>query len=143
MDSGLILLVDDETDFVDALAARLRMRGFGTDVVYDGFDAIEKVRTTNYDAIILDIAMPRIDGIGTLTRVLQINPDLQVLLLTGHGTIETGVEAMKRGAADFLEKPVDFSELLRKLQRAASKKMLLIEKRTQAEVADILRRKGW
>ncbi len=143
MTSELILLVDDEADFVDALAARLRMRGFRTDVAYSGEDAIEMVRATNYDAIILDVVMPCVDGIETLRRVLEINPDLQVILLTGRGTVQTGIEAMKGGAADFLEKPVEFGELLWRLQRAASKKMLLVEKRNEAEVADILRRKGW
>lgn len=138
-----ILLVDDETDFVEALSARLIKRGFTTDLAYDGAEAIEKVRATDYDAVVLDIAMPRVDGITALSRILEIDRDLQVILLTGHGTVHNGIEAMKRGASNFVQKPVDFDEFLSKLQQAANNKLLLIAKRSEAEVAEILRRKGW
>jgi DNA-binding NtrC family response regulator len=143
MSGNRILLVDDERDFVDTLAARLEARGFKTDVVYTGEDAIEKVGERDYGAIILDVVMPGIDGIATLRRVLEINPELQVILLTGQGTVGLGVEAIKRGAADFLQKPADLDELLDKLQQAASKRMLFVEKNAEAEVAEILRRMGW
>ncbi len=138
-----VLLVDDEIDYVVTLAERLEARGIEVDVVHTGEDAIERVRAAPYDAIVLDVVMPGIDGIGTLTRVLELRPDMQVILLTGKATIETGVEAMKRGAADFMQKPADLGELMEKVQKAANKRMMLVEKRAEAEVADILMRKGW
>lgn len=143
MTSGSILLVDDERDFVDALADRLSVRGFETDVVYDGESAVEKVKQHSYDAIILDVVMPGMDGFETLKCVLAIDPDVQVILLTAHGTLRVGVDAVKKGAADFVSKPPEFGDLLDRVQEAATKKMLLVEKRHEEEVSDILRRKGW
>ncbi len=138
-----VLLVDDEEDFVDTLANRLQMRDLTVDVAYDGKSAVEKVKQHAYDAMILDLVMPGIDGIETLKRVLAINPDLQVILLTGRATIATGVEAVKRGAADFLEKPTELDVLLERIQQAATKRLVLIEQRGEEEIAEILLRRSW
>jgi two-component system OmpR family response regulator len=138
-----VLLVDDEEDFVNTLKARLEIRGLTADVAFDGESAVEQVRKKAYDAIILDLVMPGIDGIETLKRVLEINPDLQVILLTGRATIATGVEAVKKGAADFLEKPAEFETLLARIQHAATKRLVLIEQRGEEEIAQILLRRSW
>ena len=143
MSGKRVLLVDDEKDFIDALSDRLAGRGLETDVAYDGMSAIELVRVNEYDAIVLDMVMPGMDGIETLKRVLEIDADLQVILLTAHGTVQTGVEAVKEGAADFLQKPSPLADILSRIQTAAAKKMLLVEKRTEAEISDILLRRGW
>jgi len=105
--------------------------------------AIERVRERSFDVIVLDLAMPGLDGIATLERLKQLDPDLQVILLTGHATVPRSVEAMKLGAADLLEKPTDFAELLQKIRDAGAKKAVLVEKRRAEEVAEILMTRGW
>ena len=143
MDKDRVLLVDDEEEFVRALAKRLTTRGLNVDVTGDGESAVEKVKQRDFDVIVLDLAMPGIDGLETLKRLREVNPDLQVVLLTGHGSIRSGVEAIKGGAVDFLEKPAEFSELLTKIREASAKRMLLVEKRREEQVKDILRDRGW
>jgi len=143
MDKERVLLVDDEKEFVRALAKRLGARGLNVEIAGDGESAVEKVKTSDFDVIVLDLAMPGIDGLETLKRLREVNPDLQIVLLTGHGSIKSGVEAMKEGAVDFLEKPAEFSELLTKIQEAGAKRMILIEKRREEQVRDILRDRGW
>jgi DNA-binding NtrC family response regulator len=143
MDKDRVLLVDDEEEFVRALAKRLKARGLNVEVSGDGESALEKVKHSDFDVIVLDLAMPGMDGLETLKRLREVNPDLQVILLTGHGTIKSGVEAMKEGATDFLEKPAEFPELLAKIREARARRMVLVEKRRQEQVADILRERGW
>lgn len=143
MSAEKVLLVDDEEEFVETLAKRLKARGIRVDTAENGEVAIDKVREGGFDVIVLDLAMPGIDGIETLQRVLKINEDLQVILLTGHGTVSKGVEAMKLGAADFLEKPANFQDLLDKIKEASDKKALLLEKRAEEHVANILSKKSW
>jgi DNA-binding NtrC family response regulator len=89
------------------------------------------------------MAMPGMDGIETLKGLLQINPDVQVILLTGRATLGQAVEAMKLGALDFLEKPVDIEVLVAKIEEAATKRSSLREKRIEDELSDIMRKKGW
>ena len=143
MDGDRILLVDDEEEFVRALAKRLAARGLEVETASDGESAIEKIKGSEFDVIVLDLAMPNMDGIETLRRLRAIDPDLQVVLLTGHGTVKTGVEAMKAGALDFLEKPAELQELLAKIREAIARRMVLVKKRREEEVEDILRQRGW
>ena len=107
-----VLLVDDEPHFIKMLAERLSVRGFSVETAGGGSEAVERVKEEPYDAIVLDLLMPEMDGLETLKQLKEINPDLQVILLTGHGTVDKGVEAMKLGAMDFVEKPADFHDLL-------------------------------
>lgn len=143
MDKDRVLLVDDEEEFVRALAKRLTAKGLIVEVSGDGESAVEKVRQSNFHAIVLDLAMPGIDGLETLKRLREVNPDLQVILLTGHGSIRSGVEAMKVGATDFLEKPAEFPELLAKIREAIARSMVLADKRREEQVSDILRGRSW
>ena len=138
-----VLIVDDEEDFCDIRAERMEARGFQVNTVNSGAAAIEHVKQRSYDAIILDLAMPEMDGIETLKRLLVVNPDLQGILLTGHATIDKGVEAVKLGAADFLEKPADLDSLVRKVKDARLKMLNLFEKRLGESIDDIIRKKGW
>jgi DNA-binding NtrC family response regulator len=138
-----VLLVDDEEDFVESLAKRLDRRGLRVETSSSGEQALEMVRRRSFDVIVLDLAMPGLDGIATLERLKQLDPDLQVILLTGHATVPKSVEAMKLGAADLLEKPADFAELLTKIREAGAKKAVLVEKRRADEVAEILMTRGW
>jgi DNA-binding NtrC family response regulator len=138
-----VLLVDDEEQFLDALSQRLETRGIKVDSVTSGEDAVKKVEDQNFDAIMVDLAMPGIDGIETLKRIKEKRPDLEIIMLTGHGTVKSGIEAMKLGAEDFLEKPVDLNELLAKIGEAKNKRMLVVEKGRQEEVQKIIKSKTW
>jgi len=138
-----VLLVDDEVEFTQILSQRMESRGVGVDTAASGPEALEKAKAAPYDAIILDLAMPGMDGIETLKRLLEGNPDLQVILLTGHGTLQKGVEAVKLGAVDFLEKPAARDKLLEKIHQAQATRMLLVEERAEERMKDILKSKGW
>jgi len=138
-----ILLVDDEEEFARTMAERLEARGLRVDVAFSGEEALERAREKNFDAIILDLAMPGMDGIDTLKKFREINPDLQIIILTGQATVEKGVEAMKLGAVDLMEKPADLKDLLAKIEEASSKKALLVEKQIDEQLKDIMGKKGW
>ena len=130
MAEARVLLVDDEEDFTTALSERMESRGFEVDVRSSGPEAIEQVGRKVYDAVILDLAMPGMDGVETLRHLLESNPDLQVILLTGHGSVSRGVEAMREGAMEFLEKPADIEVLLDQVRKARTKRVVLSEKRS-------------
>lgn len=143
MNESTVLLVDDEVDFVEVLAERLQARGLAVDTAENGEMALEKAGKRPFDAILLDMAMPGMDGIQTLEGLLRINPDLQVILLTGRATLGQAVEAMKLGALDLLEKPVEIETLVEKIEEAATKRSSLTEKRIDDKLSDIMRKKGW
>ncbi len=138
-----VLLVDDEEEFVSVLAERLETRGLRVDTAENGEIALEKAELKEYDAILLDMAMPGMDGTETLRRLLEINPDLQVILLTGQSTLSQAVEAMKQGALDFLEKPADIETLVSRIETAANKKTKLEDQHIAEKLSDITRKKGW
>ena len=138
-----VLLVDDEKQFLDALSERLETRGLKVNAVTSGEAAIEQAKEKNFDAIIVDLAMPGIDGIETLKRIKKDRPDLEIIMLTGQATVKSGVEAMKLGAEDFLEKPVDLKVLLEKIGKAKNKRMLVVEKSREEEIKNILKSKSW
>ena len=138
-----VLLVDDEVEFVEALSMRLETRDVHVEVANSGPEAIEKAEKTRFDAIVLDLAMPGMDGIETLRRLRDSHPEVQVILLTGRATLQKGVEAMKLGAMDFLEKPVSIDLLMEKISTAKSKMDEASEKRTKALISDILKTRGW
>ena len=138
-----VLLVDDEKDFRDVLAERMSSRGLDTDTAESGMKALEMIESKSYDAIILDLAMPEMDGIETLKRLLEIQPHLQVIVLTGQATVQKGVEAVKLGAADFLEKPAEIESLVAKIEEAQAKKLSLFEQNLDQKISDITRKKSW
>jgi DNA-binding NtrC family response regulator len=117
-----ILLVDDEKEFADTLAERLRTRDFDVTTAYNGDEALEKLKEYNFDVTILDVQMPGLHGIDALKEIKKIKPITEVLMLTGHGTIETAIEGMKTGAYDFLLKPCEMSVLLSKINGACERK---------------------
>jgi DNA-binding NtrC family response regulator len=138
-----VLIVDDEVDFVSILAKRLLAHGWDADTAVSGHEAIEKATSRDYTAIVLDLKMPGFDGIETLKRLKKVNPSLQIILLTGHGSIRDGVDAMKHGALDFLEKPTDFADLIKKIEEAKIQRMLLVDKNVEERITDILKSKSW
>jgi DNA-binding NtrC family response regulator len=138
-----VLLVDDEVEFVDVLADRLEARGLAVVKTHNGTEALEAAAETTFDAIVLDMAMPGMDGIETLEGLLEINPDLQVILLTGQATLEQAAAAIRTGALDLMEKPADLDTLVEKIELAATRRWALEEKRIEEKVDEIVRKKGW
>lgn len=116
-----VLLVDDEERFVEILAERLRVRGLTVDTATSGEAALKLVREKDFDAVLLDLSMPGMGGIEVLREIKKSRPALQVIILTGQGSIQATVEVMKEGALDFLEKPVDINKLMEKLTEAVRK----------------------
>ncbi|MBI4859130.1 MAG: response regulator [Candidatus Riflebacteria bacterium] len=138
-----VLLVDDEEEFVEALAERMTSRGIQVDTARDGKEAVDKQEEKDYDAIILDLSMPGMDGLETMKQLLLKNPDLQIILLTGHASLEKGVEAVKAGAVSFLEKPADLNKLMELIKEAKAQKMLLVEERMEEKMKELLRNRSW
>ena len=138
-----VLLVDDEEDFLTTLAERLETRGMKVSTVTSGEDAVAKAEQQGFDLIVLDLAMPGIDGLETLKRIKAKQPDAEIIMLTGQGSIKTSIEAMKLGAEDFLQKPVNISELMDKISEAKDKRMLVLQAKSAKEIEKLLQTKGW
>jgi len=134
-----ILLVDDEKDFVEMLSLRLQENGEDVLAAYNGQECLETLGKKTIDVIILDVKMPGMDGIETLKKIKKLHPLVEVIMLTGHGTIQAAVEGMKLGAFDFLLKPADFKELTEKLNRARERRKEQVERIQKAERAMLLR----
>lgn len=138
-----ILLVDDEKDFLNVMSERIEARGMKVTTADSAMKALEQVEAGGFDAIIVDLMMPGMDGLQTLKAIKDKNPELQVILLTGHATVEKGIEAMKLGAMDFVEKPADLDKLTAIIKKAQARKMVLIEKKIEEKMKDIISHKGW
>jgi len=137
-----ILLVDDERDFVEMLSLRLEDDGQRVRPAYSGGEALDRLAERETDVVVLDIKMPGMDGIETLKAIKAKYPLVEVILLTGHGTVETAVEGLKSGAYDYVLKPADFPDLLSKLEGARQRKAEQEERIRQAEVKALVRRTG-
>lgn len=138
-----VLLVDDEVEFVETLAERMRARGLDVQIAHCGKEALDKATGNSFDAVVLDLAMPGMDGIETLRLLREVDPDLQIMLLTGQGTVAAAVEAAKLGAMDVCEKPTDIGVLIEKIKEARAKRVMLAEENSREDIEDILRKKGW
>ena len=138
-----VLLVDDEADFLNTLAERLEARGLKVNTATSGEDAVTKVDSQSFDLIVLDLAMPGIDGLVTLKRIKAKQPEAEIIMLSGQGSIKTSIEAMKLGAEDFIEKPVNISELMDRISEAKDKRMLVLQAKSVKEIEKILHTKGW
>jgi DNA-binding NtrC family response regulator len=141
--SDKILLIDDEEDFVETLAERMRSRDMNVSTSTSAIEALEKIDHESFDAIVLDLQMPGMDGLEALKRIKEKNPNLQVILLTGQATIEKSIEAMKLGALDLLEKPANLDTLTEKIQKASTEKMILMNKENEEKIKKILKGKAW
>jgi DNA-binding NtrC family response regulator len=138
-----VLVVDDEQEFLDTLAERMRDRGMDVSTTTSATDALKKAEEESYDAIVLDLMMPEMDGLEVLKALKKKKPELQIVLLTGHATLAKGIEAMKLGAIDFIEKPADLKILIEKIKEAKAQKIVLVEKQIQEKMKDIIQGKGW
>lgn len=112
-----ILLVDDEKEFLDAMTARLESRSISVTTASSAQEAIEWVRKDLFDAVIMDYQLPGMDGLNAIEQIKNADPDSRVILLTGFATVEKRSEAIKRGALDLLEKPVDLFILTQKIKQ--------------------------
>ena len=117
-----LLLVDDKEQFVDALSERLSMRDYDVTISLTGEDAIEKIKNYNFDVVILDVRLPGTDGTEVLREIKNLKPLTEVIMLTGHGTVEMAIEGMKLGAFDFLMKPCETEDLTVKIDKAHDRK---------------------
>ncbi|MCX7994443.1 MAG: sigma-54 dependent transcriptional regulator [candidate division WOR-3 bacterium] len=142
MNGYRVLIVDDEEIVRDALTEWLENLGYQAKAVEDGFKAIEVVENSEWDVLLVDLKMPKMDGIETLRRIRKIKPDLPIIIITGHGTVDSAVIAMKEGAADYVMKPFNPEEIniiLKKLlehQEIVKENILLrkeLEKRFKLE----------
>jgi two-component system, NtrC family, nitrogen regulation response regulator NtrX len=124
-----ILVIDDERSIRNTLKDILEYEKFEVDVAEDGFEGIEKTSQTKYDVILCDIKMPRMDGMEVLEKLLQKDPDNTIVMISGHGTIETAVDAIKKGAYDFISKPPDINRMLITIRNAMDKTQLVSETR--------------
>ena len=121
MDELKILLVDDEQEFVTTLAERLEIRNMKVSVAMDGETALGIVEKELPQVIVLDVMMPGLNGLDVLERIKSIDPRIQVILLSGHGSTKDGIKGLKLGAFDFLIKPIDIDELIIKLNEGWKK----------------------
>ncbi|MGW8194797.1 MAG: response regulator [Desulforhopalus sp.] len=138
-----VMLVDDEEEFIELMSQRLETRGLKVVAVISGEEAVAMTEDQNLDVAVVDFAMPGIDGIETLKQIKEKRPDIEVIMLTGQGTIKSGIEAMKHGAIDYLEKPVDLNVLMEKIREAKQQRTIALEKKSEEEVKNILKSKSW
>jgi DNA-binding NtrC family response regulator len=118
-----VLVVDNEVEFASTLAERLRLRKVEAESVFFGEDALPAVSRFQPDVIILDLDMPDITGLEVLSQVKNVDPAIEVILLTGHGSFDAGITGMELGAFDYIIKPVDLAQLLEKITEAYKKRM--------------------
>ena len=119
-----LLLVDDEEDFRTTLANRLKRRNLDVVDAGSGEEALEIIGQKSFDVAIVDIKMPGMDGIETLRRIKKIDPLLEIILLTGHASVEAGIEGMKSGAYDYIIKPCNVNDLMVKVDDAFRRRMI-------------------
>ncbi|MFT5700701.1 MAG: DNA-binding NtrC family response regulator [Desulforhopalus sp.] len=127
-----VLVVDDEDEFREMTSKILTKRGLKVLGAESGEKALELLEHKRIDVVLLDVKMPGMDGIETLRHIRSLKPLVEVVLLTGHASVESGIEGMKLGAFDYLMKPIEIDPLLEKLEEAYEKKRLHQEKIDQA-----------
>ena len=133
-----VLIVDDEEKFSEPLAERLTLRDYDVTTSQSGEDAVAKIKQYNYDVVVLDVLMPGMSGTETLREIKKIKPLTEIIMLTGHATVETAVEGMRLGATDFLMKPCETEDLIPKIQKAHDRKVEQEERIREAKTKDII-----
>lgn len=122
-----ILIIDDEKAIRKTLSEILSFEGYKIEEAVDGEEGLKKFKDKAYDVVLSDIKMPKIDGIDFLQKATEANPDVPIIMISGHGNIETAVEAVKKGAYDFIQKPPDLNRLLITIRNAMERKSLVTE----------------
>ena len=135
MTEPFVILVDDEVPFVEATTKRLTKRNIRVISAFGGEEALDTLnKNRNVDVVILDVKMPGMDGIETLSEIKKAYPLIEVIMLTGHATVESAIEGMKLGAYDYLMKPSDIEQIVLKVEEATKKKRDHMEKIREAQV---------
>ena len=124
MEEFKVLIVDDEVDFLETIVKRLRARDIEASGVESGYLALEALDSSPPDVVILDVRMPGMDGIETLREIKKKKPLTEVIMLTGHASVETGIQGMQLGAFDYLMKPIALDELLEKVRQSYARKLV-------------------
>lgn len=122
-----ILIIDDEKSIRKTLTEILSYEGYKIDEASDGEEGLKKFSEKEYDVVLCDIKMPKMDGIEFLEKAKEVNPDVPVIMISGHGNVDTAVEAVKKGAYDYISKPPDLNRLLITLRNALDKQSLVTE----------------
>ncbi len=144
MTPSFVMLVDDEAPFVETMTKRLKKRDLTVISAFSGPEALETLdKHQNVDVVILDVKMPGMDGLETLKKMKSAYPIIEVVMLTAHATVESGIEGMKLGAFDYLMKPCDMEQLMGKVKEATRKKRDHEEKIREAHVKEILAKRGF
>jgi two-component system, OmpR family, response regulator len=134
MEGFRVLVVDDEPDFLETIVKRLRKRKVDATGVNSGKAAIELLEKQFFDVVILDFRMPGMDGIATLREMKKKRPLMEVIMLTGHASVESGMQGMQLGAFDYVMKPAEIDDLLDKVRQAYERKSIHEEKIRQSKV---------
>lgn len=132
-----VLVVDDEADFLKTLVNRLSKRNLKVSGAASGEEALGLLDKEPFDVVILDVKMPGMDGVDVLQEMKRKWPLLEVIMLTGHASVESGIEGMKRGAFDYIMKPTDIDDLMDKMRKAFEKKSNHEEKIRQASIKEL------
>ncbi|MFP5213505.1 MAG: sigma-54-dependent transcriptional regulator [Acidobacteriota bacterium] len=119
-----VLIVDDEPDFLETIVKRLKKRKIDASGVSSGKEALALLEAQVFDVVVLDVRMPGMDGIETLREMKRMRPVMEVIMLTGHASVESGMQGMQLGAFDYMMKPADIDELLEKIRQAYQRKSL-------------------
>jgi DNA-binding NtrC family response regulator len=144
MDKPFVMLVDDEVDFIETMAKRLQKRDFKVLTATNGQQALELVDVNrNLEVMILDVKMPGMDGIEVLKEIKNRYPLIEVIMLTGHATIESAIDGMKIGAFDYLMKPCEIEQLTQKVHEAVAKRKAQEEKIEKARLEKVLVTRGF
>ncbi len=122
-----ILIIDDERSIRNTLKDILTYESHDVDLAQDGFEGLEKIKENKFDIILCDIKMPKMDGLEVLGKIVELGVDTPVVMISGHGTVDTAVEAIKKGAYDFIEKPLDLNRLLVIIKNATEKGRIVAE----------------
>ena len=138
-----VLVADDEEVLVELVSNILLKEGYEVVKAYDGEEALKLIEKQEYDVVVLDVRMPGPDGNQILKIIKKRNPLTEVIMLTGHATVQIAIDGMKSGAYDFLIKPVDTNLLVEKINLAHTRKSEHEERIRQAEIDNIVKHKGW
>jgi len=134
-----VLLIDDEETLLEYLAKRLLKMGFTVKATFSGPEAIEAAKGEHFDVAVVDLKMPDMDGVETQRRLREVQPFLQCIVLTGHGSIESALESGQEEAFDYLMKPVDYDKLVDVIKKAYKKKIALQDTKFREQVKEIYR----
>ncbi len=138
MGSFRLLVVDDEEDFLETLVKRLNKRNIDATGVPSGEKALELINEIPFDVVVMDVKMPGLDGIETLRELKKVNPGIEVIILSGHASVDAAMDGMKWGAYEYLLKPCELEELIEKIDRAYELKTDREERARKAEIRKMI-----